>query len=57
MPPRLFTPEKVARIVQTARAPQLSAFSPDQLGERLEECANQFTTFSLKGNWAGERWS
>jgi hypothetical protein len=42
MPPRLFTPEKVARIIQTAREPQLSAFPPDQLGKRLEECADQF---------------
>jgi hypothetical protein len=42
MPPRLFTPEKVTRIVQTAREPRLSAFPLDQLGERLEECADQF---------------
>ena len=42
MPPRLFTPEKVAHIIQTAREPQLGAFPPDQLGERLEECADQF---------------
>ena len=42
MPPRLFTPEKVAHIIQTAREPRLSAFPLDQLGDRLEGCAVQF---------------